>query len=204
MKINTFGSAACVFVTPILAACGQGTFVYDQQSVTNDTKGGEGVPTIQLSQPIGQSFTPTLSTVGFIRLFLIDTTFNGLGADVNVNLRSDSITGPIVGSTVPVFMPDGFGGRTNFFFATPVPVTPGATYFFEPVVQSGDLWGIVDDPNYHYDGGTAFGFGVPQPPFDLWFREGIIIPEPSTSALILVGIGGLGYVFRRSLHHRRG
>jgi MYXO-CTERM domain-containing protein len=197
--MKTFGiaSVALLFITGTLSMCGQGTFVYDQQSVTNDSNGGEGVPTIQLSQPVGQSFTPTLSSVGFVRFFLIDAAFNGLGATVIVNVRSDSITGPILGSTDPVFMPDGFGGRTNFVFSTPVALIPSSTYFLEPVVQSGDLWGIVDDPNYNYPGGTAFGGGQPAPPFDLWFREGIVVPEPSGIALALSGLAGFAALIRR-------
>ena len=178
-------------------ALSQGTFIYDQQSVTNDSKGGEGAPIIQSNQPIGQSFTPTLSSVGFIRLFVGDTFFNGLGATMYVNLRAGSITGPILGSTEPVFMSDGFAGRTNFMFATPVTVTPNVTYFFEPVVPSGDLWRIVDDPNYNYAGGTAYGGGQPAPPFDLWFREGIIIPEPSSASLILLGVGAGIFAWRQ-------
>src|SRR6266404_1497869 len=92
-----------------LAACGQGTFVYDQQSADESTGGG-GVSVIQSNQPLGQSFTPSLSSVGFIRLFLIDgVRNNGLGATVYVNLREDSITGPVLGLSGPVFMPDNFG-----------------------------------------------------------------------------------------------
>jgi hypothetical protein len=153
---------------------------------------------------MGQSFTPTLIGVGFIRLWVGDSAFNGLGAVLYVNLRSDSITGPILRSTQPVFMPDGFLGRTNFIFANEVPVTPGTTYFFQPVVESGDTWQVIDDPNYNYAGGTAFGLGQAAPSFDLWFREGIIIPEPSTSALIMIGIGALGYVLRRASQGRPG
>src|SRR5437867_13447920 len=100
-----------------VSAKGQGTFIYDQQSVTNDSAVGEGAPAIQSNQPIGQSFTPTLSSIGFIRLFLGDSAFNGLGATIYVNLRSDSITGPIIGSTDPTFLPDRFSGLTDFLFA---------------------------------------------------------------------------------------
>jgi hypothetical protein len=45
---------------------GQGTltFVYDQQSATATTV-SEGGANLQTDQPLGQSFTPTFSTVGF-------------------------------------------------------------------------------------------------------------------------------------------
>jgi hypothetical protein len=110
---------------------------------------------------------------------------------MHINLRSNSITGPILESSDPIFMPDGFGrpgspGHTNFFFAVPVPVVPGTTYFFETVVDSGETWKIFAY-NYSYAGGISFFQGLPVPQADLWFREGIVIPEPSTSVLELVG-----------------
>src|SRR5262245_18890354 len=112
-----------------ITANAQGAFIYDQQSATEATAGG-GAAFIQRLQPFGQSFTPTLPSVGFIRLLLSDAGVNGLSSVVYVNLRSNSITGPVLGSTEPVFLPDGFGvfgssPYTNFFFATPVPVNPG-------------------------------------------------------------------------------
>jgi hypothetical protein len=174
-----------------LSVAGQGTFIYDQQSADETAGGGAGVG-IQAYQPTGQSFTPAITTVGFIRLQLADANYgNGSGATVYVNLRSNSITGPIMGSTDPVFMPDGFGigngnrGYTNFFFSTAVSVIPGTTYYFQPVVQSGnDL--VIIGYNYGYSGGTAFFQGVANPNSDLWFREGIyVVPEPSSLSLVI-------------------
>jgi hypothetical protein len=51
------------FLLNIWVAFGQGTFVYDQQS-TNLIEGAAG---LQSGQPMGQSFTPTLSSVGLSR-----------------------------------------------------------------------------------------------------------------------------------------
>jgi len=170
---------------------GQGTLIYDQQSADESTVGGGGV-TIQSNQPLGQSFAPTLSQVGFIRLYLFDrNSGNGFGATMYVNLLSNTITGPILRSTEAVFMPDGFGvgerGFTDFIFSNPVSVTPGTTYFFQPIVQSGDSWAVVVYP-YLYANGDAYFSGTVSPN-DLWFREGIIVPEPSSIALLLTGIG---------------
>src|SRR5262249_53060707 len=144
-----------------LSSPGQITFIYDQQS---GTSGGSGSLTVQQNQPIGQSFTPTLPSVGFIRLLFHDTNpGNGLGATVVINLRSNSISGPIFGSTEAVFMPDGFGpllrSSTNLFFYPPVAVTPGTTYYFDVTVQSGDAWN-VDLYHYGYMGGMAFVNGA--------------------------------------------
>ena len=181
-----------------LAASAQGTvtFVYDQQSATESSSGGSAT-TIQTHQPIGQSFTPTLSSVGFVRLFTGDrTNNNGIGATLSVNLMSGSITGPVLGSTAAVGLQDSFVGYTDFVFATPVDVTPGTLYFFQPIVQSGDTWAIINY-NYSYPNGTAFANGVASPGFDMWFREGIIIPEPSSAWLALAGAGVFALFFRR-------
>jgi hypothetical protein len=185
-----------------IGANGQGVFIYDQQSA-DENADAEEILVLQLNRPMGQSFTPTLSSVGFVRLLLADAgpPGNGLGATVYVNIRVDSIMGPILGATEPVFMRDGFGqgtgnrGYTNCFFSTPVDVTPGETYYFEPVVQSGDGWEAGYDTRYGYPGGTLFSKGVPSPSSDLWFREGVYTPEPSAAMLLLLAAGL--YVFRR-------
>jgi len=178
----------CTAVFLIAQSClGQGTFIYDQESANETTRGGQsGV--IQANQPIGQSFTPALSAIQFVRLSLGDTAINGIGATVYVNLRTNSITGPILASTAPVSMPDAFDGHPNFFFETPVPLAPGTTYFIQPIVQFGDTWTITGY-NYDYLGGTAYIKGAPNELSDLWFREGIIIPEPSVLTLLLLGVG---------------
>lgn len=162
----------------------QGTLVYDQQSANESTSGGLTL-VIQANQPIGQSFTPSLTSVGFVRLAMGDANFNnGIGATVYVNLRENSLTGNILSSTDPVFMADRFGGYQTFFFQSPVSVNPGTTYFFQPVVQSGDSWGIVYYNAYNYQGGSAYSQGASINGYDLWFREGIIVPEPSAAALL--------------------
>jgi hypothetical protein len=79
-----------------------------------------------------------------------------------------------------------------------VTVTPGQTYYFQVVEQSGDdTWGITGDPDYRYPGGTLFLNGVAVPHSDLWFREGIVVPEPSSMMLLLLGAGVFAY-FRRA------
>ena len=183
----------------------QGTFVYDQQSST-EAFPAEANALIQPDGPVGQSFTPSLTAVGFIRLDLFDwNNNNGKGATVHVNLRANSITGPILSSSTPVSMPDGFavagGGFTDFLFQNPAPVTPGTIYYFDLVAQPGsDSWGVR---RYlfgsDYTGGTGYMSGQPGTD-DLWFREGIIVPEPSSVALLLLGTGIL--FWNRRVRHR--
>jgi hypothetical protein len=97
-------------------------------------------------------------------------------------------------------LPDNFGratiGHVNFLFPSSPVLTPGTAYFLEPVLQSGDLWQIVYDTHFGYSGGTGFFQGLSAPDFDMWFREGIIIPEPSSACLVLTGMAVLLHLQR--------
>ena len=176
-----------------LACCSQGTFVFDQQSSTDETYSSGGAR-IQFYGFVGQSFTPSLSTVGFIRVKLYDMApANGVGATLVMNLRSNAINGPILGTTTLV-LGNGFSGSTNFIFPNAVPVSPSLTYFFETTVQAGDNWGITSLDNlpgdnypngFMYAGPNTFTGG------DLWFREGIVVPEPASISLVLIGVVSL-------------
>jgi hypothetical protein len=185
---------------------GQGTFVYDQQSITNDSVGGESSPAFQLNEPLGQSFTPSLSSIGFVRIIMFDgRPNNGAGAIFSVNLRQDSIIGTVLASSTPVSLPDNFGrgtrGLVDFLFPSSPVLTPGTTYYLEPVLQIGDLWQIVYDTHFGYSGGTGFFQGLPAPDYDMWFREGIVIPEPSSFGLFAVG--GVAWIYFRRVRNTR-
>ena len=204
MKMPLLQIRLIVWLSFPLVAIAQGTFVFDQQS-SDESNGGLTGVTIQSAQPVGQSFTPSLDGVRFVRLHLLDVNRgNGLGATVYVNIRSDSITGTILASTEPLNLPDGWGspttGYVDFLFPTTVAVQPGTTYFFQPVVQSGDSWGMLGDA-FNYPGGTSFVLGNPNPAIDYWFREGVVVPEPSPCVLILFFAAGWPLCRR---HHQRG
>jgi hypothetical protein len=120
-----------------LMVYGQGTLVIDQQ--TRPASFGEAYYVIQTYSPIGQSFTPTMSSVGYVSLDLADNNpGNGLGATLYVNVCSGSIAGPVLESSTPVSMSDSSAGETVFLFPTAVSLTPGTTYYLEVNVQSGD------------------------------------------------------------------
>jgi hypothetical protein len=63
------------------------------------------------------------------------------------------------------------------------------------VVQSGDLWevnGLGDD---FYPRGTQYLQGNSLPLDDFWFREGVIVPEPSAAAIF--SLTGAAFLFLR-------
>ena len=199
----------CLVLLVASIANGQGTLIYDQSSATNYAAVGGGAG-IQEEQPMGQSFTPTLASVGFVQLNFSDFPTNsfGLGATLFVNLWSSSISnGILLSSTDPVFIPDGtFFFVTNFFFSTPVPVTSGTTYYLQPYVQSGNTENLViNDGLYNYTGGTWYFNGAPNPNgLDLWFREGVLdVPEPSSGIFVFLGSSLFLYARHKHKNHSR-
>jgi hypothetical protein len=211
MKTTILNLTAAIFIAASLQAHAQGTLVYDQQSTNvpvspfNNYVDGLYIQTA----PLTQSFTPSLSAIGFVQFEFEDVPGNGNnGATVYVNLWTGSPninSATFVSSTTPVFMQDGFmndglgvAGVTNFYFSTPITLTPGQTYYLQPIVQSGDNpWAIVTIGDT-YPNGQLYGSGAFfQPSTDLWFREGVTsVPEPT--ALALIGLSGiLAYVFKR-------
>jgi hypothetical protein len=179
-----------VFLLLISSVHGQG-FIYDQQS-SDENNYQEGGRQIQQNQPMGQSFTPTLSDVGFIRLFIANGVFgNVTAATIYVDILSGSINGTVLGQSSSVLIPSGlFAGTVDFIFTNPIPVVANTTYYFQPVVADNNNLQLNAANNYNYSGGTAYVNGAVDPNEDLWFREGVIaVPEPSSAILVLLGSG---------------
>lgn len=191
---------AMMILSATCSAYAQGTFVYDQQSATNGR--ATGGSRIQNQQPMGQSFTPQSSLVGFVQ-FQFGNFSGSVGSTVYVSLMENSITGNVLAVSAPIFMANNFLGTTNFFFPSNVPVQPGSEYYFRPVLQSGDNLSVLSDL-YNYPGGTAFFNGAPttDPGLDFWFREGYIVPEPSVACLSLAGVAVAVWFRRRKSRQR--
>jgi len=212
MKTTILTLPAAILVAASLQTHAQGTLVYDQQSATNPVAvvGNGNADGLYIQpEPLTQSFIPTLSAIDFVQFEFEDVPPTGAnGATVYVNLWTGSPntnSATFVSSTTPVFMPSGFvnnnlfvAGITNFLFSTPITLTPGQTYYLQPVVQSGDNPWVITTIGNTYPNGQLYGSGAFfQPSTDLWFREGIdSVPEPT--ALALIGLSSLlVFGFRR-------
>ncbi|HEY6945734.1 MAG TPA: hypothetical protein VI431_11395 [Candidatus Acidoferrum sp.] len=138
-----------------------------------------GLPLGTLSQnasnfsPLGQSFTPTLTSLNFVNLLLL--TDNG-GATVEVNIRLGSISGPILGTSQPTVIPFSIAPSVSSFrFSTPVTLIAGDLYVIEPFVVCGHTL-IGSTQTNNYAGGNQILRGIAQTNNDLWFQEGISEP----------------------------
>jgi hypothetical protein len=187
MKITLLFLSALPALLPVRIQA-QGTL--NDQQAGPDGSYGEVAFGINALNP-AQAFTPALTAVDFVTLYIYNGT-PGITGTLYVNLRQDSVTGAILATSVPITLTPQSSGPTEFLFSAPVAVVPGTPYYIEPKIQSGSLsWGITGSRLFNYPGGTAYQQGMAAPDIDLWFREGISIPEPSSIALLLFPVGCL-------------
>lgn len=85
---------------------------------------------IRTAEPIGQSFTPTASSLAAVDVFL-DTRHRSLGdAEIKMRLRDATITGDIRGA-VSRTVSTGHRGWARFVFSDPIKLLPGSVYVVE-------------------------------------------------------------------------
>lgn len=188
MKLKIFVAASLLGT----AFCGaQGTLVYDQQS-TNAIDAGAFIS----QTPVGQSFTPTFTSIGFVDFYLSDA---ATASTIAVNIRSGSITGSLLGTTMPTTLAPSSTAFYDFLFSSPISLTPGTKYYLEPVLVSGGN-SSMSATFIQYTGGDAIISGSTFTDRDFLFREGIVVPEPSSASLLL---GGGGLLFWRLRWQRK-
>jgi hypothetical protein len=185
-----------LFLATALQLHGQG-YVYDQQS--DSTPENINYDSFVINRlMLMQAFVPTLSSIDFVQLEISDYPDSSTsGATLSVALYSGSPQYPTsIGGTERVDLPANFhndgiaySGVATFYFETPITLTPGQTYYIDPVEITGDhVWSVAVTENT-YPNGKLYAGGAPiTPTTDLWFREGIeTVPEPSDLALWAMG-----------------
>ena len=190
------------------ASLSQGTIkVYDQMVTYGVPMPGDvhsDFAPIRTNTPFAQSFVPILTEVGFVELTLRYMLYlePPLSETLYLNLREGSVTGPILGSTPRLTFTYESRDQTfeevfvqDFIFPAAVGVEPGRNYFVEVVHVSGsdDLMRVAilspvyaGQPTYYLPGELVMT-GKPFRLWDMWFREGILIPEPGSGALMVLG-----------------
>ncbi len=160
----------------------------------------------QQGEEFQQTFIPSLSAIDYVALEFESANVPAT-VKVNVYEGSPSITfQTLLGTSATVTMPSGLqnsgltgAGVEDFYFSTPISLTPGDDYYFQPVLVSGGAqWAYVTIVTDTYPNGKLYADGSP---FvintDMWFQEGMVaVPEPNTLALI--GCAGLfAFMFKR-------
>jgi hypothetical protein len=197
-RLSTYFFALLLLITSVMASSAKADTIFDQTNTALPL--GTLSQNLSVFSPLGQSFTPTLTSLNFVDLLAEDGS-----ATVEVNIRLGSISGTILGTSQPTVVPFSLAPMEySFSFATPVTLIPGDLYVLQPFLISGDTL-ITSTNTNNYPGGNQILAGIDQPNNDLWFEEGISTREPGTLLLLVTGLIGLmAIVFfkNRSILHR--
>lgn len=157
--------------------------IVDQSSQVDTDRAGWW--SIQTLGPIGQTFRPSFAGLDAVELWTEDqwdAECSGVGASLQVNIREAAIDGTIVGSSLPVVLPDCFKGIALFGFPSFIALTPDKIYTIEIVVTSQENWGVVwqQSPD-SYSRGESVVLGTVGDA-DISFQAGLRSSTPLTEA----------------------
>jgi hypothetical protein len=147
--------------------------------------------------PLGQEFTPQFDRVDFVQLLICCEQYQ---ESIFVRIREGSMAGPVLGTSAFFDFDDMLA---TFRFGPPIELIPGDVYVIEIVNtnfvgQSMVVFGDpISQPNSVYEGGRMILAGQANPGADLWFQEGMGIPEPSTGFMLALGLAALRPATRR-------
>ncbi len=149
---------------------------------------------------VGQSFTPSFSTLDFASFPLYTAPAPASTYRVDV-YSGDGFGGAVVGSSLSQLLPVNSMQDVEFDFASPVSLTPGSRYTLRVVRVAGSnnnltLLADFSDP---YTGGSQYSYsGSIETGYDTVFSEGTgSLPEPS-SIIIAIGLAALASLSSRA------
>jgi hypothetical protein len=150
----------------------------------------------------GQRFTPQLSGIDFVTFALSEE--SGNRASIAVNVRAETMEGPILGTTAELVISPGLGGGTfalvDFRFPSTVRLTPGEMYILELVdTPTANIFVWGNRTSDETTGGAMIG--GPYSCCDFYFAEGIVqtsaVPEPPKGPLFIISLGAVACACRR-------
>jgi hypothetical protein len=125
------------------------------------------------SSPVGQEFVPDLDYLEVVQLWVHDADPRpGSDGVFRVRIHSGSITGPLIGTSYDVTIPDNRSRVATFLFDT-VPLVPQSLYVIELIQAVGGQRWMVWSCEGGYPRGCNIMAGVRLTSLDLWFREGV-------------------------------
>jgi PKD repeat protein len=150
-----------------------GKIGFVDQAVDSDCNGSGGSIQIYSFMPIGQSFMPLYECHYGIELYFEDYNPQSPPAPIQIWLKENNISGPIVpGTNVTLNLTSGSGWRF-FEFSSPVNLTINETYVID-ISTTISKWGIRRTYGYCYQRGISFFSGEPSSLSDLYFRTYVL------------------------------
>ena len=159
---------------------------------------------------VGQTFTPTLNSLGVVELWLMDTGPED-GTTNTLILSIRELDGTVLGSSAPQTFSDTYGDGvpvlTHFDFA-PITLVPGTKYVIGFDVTTTGL--VVDlgigghAPGTYVQGGIRrWSNGIESQAADFSFLEGPAARVPEPASIMMFAVGLLGYAGRRRFARQR-
>ena len=147
------------------------------QAVDSQCGDMQGGYQIKKHMPFGQSFKPLYTCHYGIELYIENLNPNHPLAPIQISLKENNISGPIVpGANVTLNLTSGDGWRF-FEFASPINLTIDQTYVID-ISTTTIRWGVWVTRGFCYTRGLCYLLGAPDSLMDLFFRTYVLIKPP--------------------------